>query len=267
MSDQHISSNSEIGRNNQFGHGVVIRDDVRIGDDNVFGDYVSISGNTRIGSGNHIGDHVSIGRIPTNSRIKYEFQQAATPDERFGEIVIGDRNVIREFTNVGLPTLALTAIQNDCYIMPHCHIAHDVLLEDRVILANHCSPGGHTRILKGASLGKNVHIHPRTIVGQYAMLGIGSVVIRNVLPAVTAVGNPAQLIGVNSVGLERNGFSSDDIHAFTALLTSSNDTFIDSDVITPRVRDVMDHFLDLLPSARDRRTLPGIDLTRMSRAV
>ena len=231
-----------------------------VGDDNVVGDYSVITGRVTIGSGNHLGSHLSIGAIPTNSRLKYEFQDIE-PNEAFGQVRIGDRNVIREFTNVGLPTTEFTTIQDDCYLMPHCHIAHDTWLEDKVILSNHCSPGGHTRILEGANLGKGVQTHPRTVIGQYAMLGVSAVVIRNVLPAVTAVGNPARYLGVNRIGLERNGFSPEDIEGFERLLGASQGTQLDKSDLTPAALKVVDHFLEAIASSRDTRTLPDLEIS------
>lgn len=255
-----ISQKAKIGSGNQIGHGVIIGDDVTIGDGNKIGAYSVITGDVTIGSGNHLGSHLSIGEIPTNSRLKYEFNDPEV-DKPFGRIRIGDSNVIREFTNVGLPTTEFTTIQNDCYIMPHCHIPHDVLLEDKVILANHCSPGGHTRILRGANLGKGVQTHPRIVIGQYAMLGVGSVVVRNVLPAVTAAGNPARLLGINRIGLGRNGFSDEEIEGFIRLLSTAEDSPAKLKESPTHVRAEIERFFQMLEGSRDTRTLPEIDFT------
>lgn len=256
MTSSSISPSAHIGKGNVFGRGVIVGDEVRIGDNNVFGDYAVITGRTEIGDGNYIGDHISIGRLPTNSNHRYEFLNPVEAAERFGKVVIGDRNVVREFTNVGLPTGDTTSIASDCYIMPHCHIPHDVQIEDRVTLSNHSSPGGHVRILRGANIGKGAQIHQRSVIGQYAMIGMGAVVIRNVLPAVTIAGNPARMIGVNKVGLERNGFAENDIESLATLLTGDSDVDFSNYDLTPALREIADHFLEALSSARDKRTVP-----------
>lgn len=262
MRDRQISPLAKIGSNNRFGYGVIIGDGVTIGDDNIVNDYTVIAGKTEVGSGNYIGDHVSIGRPPTNSNFKYELQEHPDGEKQFGTVRIGDRNAIREFTNIGSPTQELTEIRNDCYIMPHCHVAHDTLMEDGVILSNHCSPGGHTRLLRGANLGKGVQTHQRVVIGQYAMLGIGAVVVRSVLPAVTAVGNPARFLGVNRVGLERNGFSQAEIDAFDQFLRPDGKKF-DGHGLHPTIESVLLHFTSMLNEARDTRTIPDMDLSSL----
>jgi UDP-N-acetylglucosamine acyltransferase len=117
--------------------------------------------------------------------------------------------------------------------MPHCHIAHDTVLEDRVILSNHCSPGGNSHILEGANLGKGVQTHQRVVIGQYAMLGVGAIVVRNILPAATVIENPARFLGTNKVGLERNGFSSEDIESLNTVLKLPPSVIVQKDSLTP----------------------------------
>lgn len=139
----------------------MIGEHVTIGDNNVIGDYAVIRGGVTKDDDNFLGNHVDIGAIPTNSQIKYEFNQPVETSRVSGRVVIGNGNVIREFTNIGLPTKQSTTIKNECYIMPHCHIAHDTLIEDKAILSNHSSPGRYSQILEGANLGKGVHKRTR----------------------------------------------------------------------------------------------------------
>ncbi len=254
-----VSPKAVIGQGNKFGHGVLVGDDVVIGDNNTFGDYAVVKGRTQIGDNNYIGDHTTLGRIPTNSNRRYEFQDGPESYERFGKISIGSENVIREFTNVGLPTGEQTFIGDQCYIMPHCHVAHDVHLENRVILSDHCSPGGHNRIMQGANLGKGAKIHQRVVIGQYAMIGMGSVVLRSVLPGATVAGNPARHLGANLVGMQRNGLSDHDAESIASALKAETPIDLSSAELTPKAEETVQRFLQMLSAhGRDMRTVPEI---------
>jgi UDP-N-acetylglucosamine acyltransferase len=259
MATNSISSDAVIGKNNTFGDGVKIGPGAVIGDNNFFSDGVIVTGRVEIGSGNHFGHHVLMGALPENSRHKFEFQEIDPVEQAAHKVVIGNRNVIREFTSVNLPTGAETRIENDVYIMQHCAVAHDVLLEDHVILSNHCSPGGHAKILKGANLGKGVQTHQRNVIGQYTMLGVGAVVIRNVLPAVTAVGNPAKMLTTNTVGLERAGFNADEVQQVVRLLSQPAGQAVDPSALSEHVLGMFQHFYDIVGEARDSRTIPQVE--------
>jgi UDP-N-acetylglucosamine acyltransferase len=253
-----ISPEAVVGENNTFGDGVKIGPGAVIGDNNIFQDGVIIAGRAEIANGNYFGHHVLIGALPENSRHKFEFQEPDPVEQAAHKVVIGNRNVIREFTSVNLPTEAETRINNDVYVMQHCAVAHDVLLEDNVILSNHCSPGGHAKVLKGANLGKGVQTHQRTVIGQYAMLGVGAVIVRNVLPGVTSVGNPAKMLSTNTFGLERAGFDADEVQQVVKLLTAETGTVIDQSILSDRVLAMYQHFYDVVLEARDNRTIPQV---------
>ena len=254
MPDQFISPHARIGTGNRLGRGVIIDAGVMIGDNNVIRNYAVLTGRTEIGDGNHIGSHVTLGEVPTHARDKFEFaEQDPTGSTRL--IRIGNGNVIREYSEVGMPTGTVTEIKNDCYISTHCHIPHDSLLEDGVIMSNHSSPGGHNTVLAGANFGKAVQTHPRVVVGQYTMLGIGSVVIHNVLPGTTVVGNPARVHGVNRIGLERNGFDDSEIKEFSDIVETQRAELLDPESYSPRVSATLQRFLDALRGARDDRLL------------
>lgn len=258
MPDQFISPDAQIGRGNKIGRGVIIDARVSIGDNNVIRDYAVLTGRTEIGHGNHIGGHVHIGEIPTHTRDKFEFLSTEVPTSP-GLIRIGNGNVIREYSEVGMPTGTVTEIRNNCYISTHCHIPHDSVIEDGVNMANHSSPGGHNRVMEGANFGKAVHIHPRVVVGAYSMLGVGAVVIHNVLPGTTAVGNPARIHGVNRIGIERNDFSESEIQEFAKILETPRNELPEADSYSPKVSAVLHRFLEALNGARDHRLLRRAD--------
>jgi UDP-N-acetylglucosamine acyltransferase len=254
-----IHPSAAIGAGNEFGNGVTIGPDVVIGEGNRFADGVVVVRSARIGSNNYFGHGVVIGVDPTNSQTRPELNRAP-PN---GLVTIGSGTVIREFTVVDLPTGAATSIGNDCYIMQHNEIAHDVVIEDGAILSNHCSPGGSAVIMAGANLGKGVQVHQRNVIGQYAMIGVGTVVVRNVLPAATVAGNPARFLGINSIGLERSGFSETDIASLDAVLSGGGDAGETPSDFSTAVRSVLSDFRSMVELARDDRTVPSVDIRQL----
>lgn len=122
-------------------------------------------------------------------------------------IQIGNNVIIREFTNVNFPTENRdTIIGDNCFIMSHCHIAHDCQLEKDVVLATGTHLAGHTTILEGASLGLNICTHQYSTIGAYTMIGMGSVIVKDIPPFLVYV-NDLKCFKVNRVGMERAGFS------------------------------------------------------------
>lgn len=121
-------------------------------------------------------------------------------------IFIGDYTVIRENVVIqrGLDSDPPTEIGRNCYVMHGCHIAHNCVLGDYVSLAPKVVLGGHTDILRGATLGIGSMTHQWTTIGAYAMVGMGSVVTRDVSTGLTVIGCPAKLLKENEVGLVRH---------------------------------------------------------------
>lgn len=257
MPEYFVSPKAQIGQNNKFGRGAIIKEGSRLGDNNYIGDYVTIEGNVDIGSQNYIYNHVAIGGFPQHSRTKYEIREIEKQKLQ-GKILIGNENIIREFTTVHLPTLTTTKISDNCYIMAHNHIAHDVLLEDNVIMANSCDTGGHARLLRGANLGKAVQIHPRTIIGQYCMIGMGTIVVKNIPPGVTVVGNPARFLHINSVGLKRNSFREEQIREFEMIYDSKSLSISGLESFSLEVASVFKHYNENLSFARKTETVPEL---------
>ena len=153
-----------------------------------------------IGTGNEIGPYVCIGT---------DAQHRTEPSD--GKIIIGDNNIIREYSTVHLPTRfsKVTSIGNNCYLMALSHIAHDCVVEDNVIFSNNATLGGHVHIMQNSQIGFSVTIHQHQVIGSYCMIGMGTVIPRNkkIIPGSKWVGNPARIMGKNAVGLERAGIT------------------------------------------------------------
>lgn len=185
--------------------------------DVTIGPYAVIGPNVRIGAGTSIGPHAYLVRdtiIGENCVIHHGAALGGDPqDLKYGseatELIIGDRTVIREFASLNRGTSALgrTQVGNDCLIMAYAHVAHDCVIGDRVILANSVQMGGHVLIEDWVVVGGLSGIHQFTRIGAHAFVGANSMLRKDLPPYVLAVGNPAKLYGLNSIGLERRGFS------------------------------------------------------------
>jgi UDP-N-acetylglucosamine acyltransferase len=165
-----------------------------LGEGNVIGAFTVIEANVEMGDNNIISHHVTIGTAG----------EVRGSNEIKGKVIIGDNNVIREFTSIQSPQRTdYTIIDNDCFIMDKCHIAHDNIIESNVTIAPLTSLGGCVLVQQYANIGMGVVVHPRTTIGESSMLGMGSVVTKDIPPFETWYGNPAKGNGYNLIGLNK----------------------------------------------------------------
>ncbi len=199
MGSNHIHPSAVIGR------GVVL------GQDNYVGPHVVIAGRTVIGDGNWFGAGVVVGALP---EVRGWPHDATWLDEDPGDgVLIGHRNVLRDGVQVHRGWKGRTVVGDDAFLMNQVYIAHDCELGHGVTMASHVAVGGHCRIGDGANLGLGTVVHQRTTIGGVAMVGMGSVVNRDLPPFVKAYGNPCRVRGINMVGMERKGFSAEQVAA------------------------------------------------------
>jgi UDP-N-acetylglucosamine acyltransferase len=163
-----------------------------------------IKGPTVIGADNHIWQFASIGDDPQDKKYKGEPTR----------LVIGDRNTIREACTINRGTvqdLGVTTIGNDNWIMAYVHIAHDCVIGNNTTFANCATLGGHVHVGDYTVLGGFSGVHQFCHVGAHCMLGISSVVTKDIPAYVTVSGQPAEPRGINAEGLKRRGFTSEQI--------------------------------------------------------
>ncbi|MFZ7111617.1 MAG: acyl-ACP--UDP-N-acetylglucosamine O-acyltransferase [Desulfatiglandales bacterium] len=199
-----VSPHAELAEGVQVGPYSVIGDHVTIGRDTYIGPHVAVEGHTTIGERNRIYPFVSIGSPPQDIGYKGE-------DTR---LIIGDDNVIREYTTINRATTKQdweTVLGNRNYIMAYAHIAHDCILGNQVIMSNVATLGGHISVGDHAILGGLVAVHQFVRIGAYAFLGGKCGVDRDVPPFMIAAGSRARLYGINRRGLARQGFSQEAI--------------------------------------------------------
>src|SRR5210317_2482201 len=198
-----------------------IHPDARIGAEVEIGPFTTISADLEIGEGSWIGPNVTImdgARIGSNCRIFPGAVLSAIPqDLKFqGEnttVEIGDRSTIRECVTINRGTKAYgkTVVGQDCLIMAYVHIAHDCIIGNHVILVNSVALAGHVEIGDWAIISGLSAVHQFVKIGAHVMIGGGAMVRKDVPPFITAAGEPIGYAGVNSVGLKRRNFSTEEI--------------------------------------------------------
>tara|TARA_Y100001960_G_scaffold270519_1_gene296671 strand:+ start:9 stop:776 length:768 start_codon:yes stop_codon:yes gene_type:complete len=196
-----IHSKAEIHDSVSVGAFSIVDDNVEIGEGTVIHPHVHIFPNTKIGKNNVIHQGAVIGGVPQDLKFSNEFS----------EVVIGDENVIREYCTInrGTESKHKTFIGNNCLLMAYVHIAHDCIVNDKVILANGVQLAGHTTIGYHAIIGGMTGVHQFCEVGEHAFVGACRVILQDIPPYILATGDPLKYSGINSVGLRRREFSSE----------------------------------------------------------
>jgi len=195
-----IDPHAKIAANVSIGPYSVIGAEVEIEEGTWIGSHVVIQGPTKIGKENKIFQFASLGEIPQDKKYKNE--------KTFLEI--GDRNVIREFCTFNRGTSqdkALTKIGSDNLFMAYVHIAHDCVIGDHTIFANNASLAGHVIIENYVTLSGFSGVSQFCRVGSHSFVATNAVVIKDVPPFVKVSGYYAKPFGLNTVGMQRSGFS------------------------------------------------------------
>jgi len=199
-----VDPSAELAASVSIGPYAVIGAGVHIGEGTTVGAHTTIEGPTTIGRDNRIFQFASLGAAPQD--MKYRGEPT--------ELVIGDRNTIREFCTFNRGTAqdaGVTRIGDDNWVMAYVHIAHDVQLGSRTILANNATLAGHVHVGDWAIVGGLSGVHQFTKIGAHAMVGFQSHVSQDVPPYMMVSGNPLSVHGFNIEGLRRRGFSAERI--------------------------------------------------------
>ena len=199
-----VDPSAELGADVTVGPFCVIGPHVKIGDNCELISHVTITGHTRMGSNNIIYQNVVIGAAPQD--LKYDGGPTET--------IIGANNVFRENCTVHRGTelgWGRTVIGDDNLFMVGVHIAHDCIIEDRILMANQTMLAGHVKIEEAAVLMALIGIHHFVTVGKYSYIGGMTPVRRDVPPFMKFSGDPNAVRGVNEEGLRRRQFSEEEI--------------------------------------------------------
>jgi UDP-N-acetylglucosamine acyltransferase len=213
-----IDPSATIADNVTIGPFSVIGADVEIGEGTEVSPHVVINGPTKIGRDNRIFQFASVGEKPQDLK----FNDEPT------ELIVGDRNTIREYVTLHRGTPGgggVTRIGNDNLFMASSHVAHDCIVGNHVILANATAIAGHVVVDDHVILGGYTTVHQFTRIGAHAFTGFSTAIDRDVLPFFTVAGNRARAVGINKEGLKRRNYSAETIRAlqdaFKLLIKSS----------------------------------------------
>ncbi len=199
-----VDVKAKISDNVEIGPYCIIGPEVEIGNKSVLHSHVNIVGNTKIGENNQIYPFSSIGTPPQD--LKYKGEK--------NSLVIGDNNKFREYVNINPGTKqggGITKIGDNNLFMVYCHVAHDCLISNNIVLANNVQVGGHVTIQNNAIVGGSCAIHQFSRIGESAMIGGMTGVLSDIIPFGLSMGNRNNLMGLNLIGLRRSKVSNENI--------------------------------------------------------
>lgn len=196
-----IHPDAQLAEDVKVGPYAIIGKEVKIGAGSEIGASAIIEGKTTIGKNCRIFSHAVLGGEP--QMIKYEGQGSG--------VIIGDNNIIREFVTIHRASKEgmFTVIGNNCFLMAYTHIAHDCNLGNEVIITSYTGLPGHIRIEDCVIISGYVGIHQFVRIGKMAMISALSRIPMDVPPYFLVEGNPAEVKGLNVVGLRRRGVSAE----------------------------------------------------------
>jgi len=201
-----IEPGARLAESARVGPYCVVGSEVELQDGVELVSHVVVAGRTVVGADTRIFPFASIGHRPQD--LKYQGEKS--------RLEIGRRYIVREHVTMNPGTSGggmLTRVGDGCLFMVGAHVAHDCRLGDDVIMANNATLAGHVAIGDYAILGGLSAVHQFVRIGKHAMIGGVTGVERDVIPYGQVVGDRARLVGLNIVGLQRRGFSREQVQA------------------------------------------------------
>ncbi len=194
-----VSPSAVIGERVEVGPFAIIGEGCEVGDDCQISPRATLDRDVKLGKGVKVGVGSVLGGPPQD--LKYGGEQTT--------VEIGDGTVIREYTTInrGTSQSFKTTVGSRCLLMSYVHLAHDCHIGNGVVLGNSVQLAGHVIIEDKATLSGLSGVHQFARIGRHAFIGGCSRVSKDIPPFLKAVGNPVKLYGLNSVGLQRSGFS------------------------------------------------------------
>jgi len=190
--------------------GAIVDYDVILGKGNLILPGTNIVGNVKIGNKNIIGPYATIGAPPQH----LDYYEGDLDNSKL-RIEIGDENMLREHISIHAPTVRDTKVGSRCLFMTQSHVAHDDQIGDRVVLTNNVALAGHVSVMDYANIGLGSDVHQFSTIGAYSMLGMHSVVTKDIPPFALynqkEYSESKQINKINKVGMKRNGLTEADI--------------------------------------------------------
>jgi UDP-N-acetylglucosamine acyltransferase len=241
MGDIHhsaiVEDGARVGAGVKIGPFAIIERDVVLEDGVVVHSHVVVSGHTTIGAGSVIYPFAAVGSPPQDTSYRGE------PTS----VIVGPNCIIREHATINRGTArgrGETRIGANCFLMIASHIAHDCVIDDRVVLVNNATLGGHVEVGEHAIISGLAAVQQHCRIGAHAFIGGLSGVNSDVIPFASAIGERAELGGLNVVGLKRRGFDRPTIHALRAAYQA---IFNGGGTRAERVERVAEKYPDVAP--------------------
>jgi UDP-N-acetylglucosamine acyltransferase len=217
-----IAPSARLGRDVRIGPFAVVGEEVELGDACVLHAHAAVSGPARLGKGNVVHPFCSVGGDPQD--LTYQGERT--------ELVVGDENVFHEFVTVNRGTAkggGVTRIGSHNLFMAYAHVAHDCVIGDYTVFTNGATLAGHVTVEDWAVVGAFCPVHQFCRIGKHSYIAANTVITQDVPPFSKVVApRDTKCYGVNSVGLERRGFSKERVkaieQAFRLLLRSKLNT-------------------------------------------
>ncbi|MGH6865681.1 MAG: acyl-ACP--UDP-N-acetylglucosamine O-acyltransferase [Methyloceanibacter sp.] len=200
-----VDPGAKLGANVEIGPFCVVGPGVEFGDGVQLHAHAVVTGRSKLGAGCRVFPFASVGTAPQD--VKYHDEPST--------LTIGDKTTIREHVTINPGTEGgqmATRLGSNCLLMIGAHVAHDCQIGNNVTLVNGVTLGGHVSVGEGAIIGGLSAVHQFVRIGAYAFVGGMSGVAADLIPFGMALGNRANLSGLNIVGLKRNGFPREQIH-------------------------------------------------------
>ena len=214
----------------------------QIGKDVTIDAFAYIDDNVILGDNCHVFPHAVIGCVPQD--LKYQGEETWT--------VIGDNCVLREFVTIhrGTASKGKTVVGNNNLIMAYCHVAHDCILHDNIIMSNATQLAGEVEIDDFAIIGGGTLVHQFTHIGSHVMIQGGSKVNKDIPPFAIIAREPIAFCGINSVGLNRRGFTPEQIHTVQEVYRLLYNNGMN-------ISQALDHIEATMPRSAERETIVG----------
>lgn len=198
-----VSPQAELGKGVTIGPFSIVESDVVIGEGCTLASRVTVKSGTSLGANNHVAEGAVLGGAPQHTR----------PPAEFGRLLIGSGNTLRENCTLhrALHAGCQTVIGDHNYLMVGAHVAHDCRIGNHTIFANNALLAGHVTVEDRAFISGAVAVHQFCRIGALAMVGGHARVVQDVPPYMMVDGVTGCIVGLNLVGLRRNGFRADEV--------------------------------------------------------
>ncbi|MEC8355511.1 MAG: acyl-ACP--UDP-N-acetylglucosamine O-acyltransferase, partial [Verrucomicrobiota bacterium] len=198
-----VDPTAELGENVVVEAFAMVGKKVRIGDDSRIFHHATVEGRVTLGISNMVYPYALIGGLTHD--LKYKGGEPG--------LEIGDNNIFREYVTAHVATEEndLTCIGSNNVFLAYSHIAHDCQVGNHLVMSSHSALGGHVVVEDFVNVGWNAGVHQFCRLGKHCMVSACSKLVQDVPPYMLADGFPAEVRSINKIGMERNGFSSEDI--------------------------------------------------------